>query len=509
MQPPMSSSSTAAPRAPRFQSQRPNEIVLLETRRHWWSWVRWLPISALMVAAGVGAGLLLPLFGGLFVVLGLVFALAFSLYLYAEWINDSIFVTDQRIVFVQRSLLRFSYKVSEIPLTSIQEINADIPNWDLFALAFRYGYIAFRTSGSAGDIKLNMIPDPDGVQDLILKDMREYRAVHSPRQPDDMRRTIERMITPGNAVEAFPAPPRGQAVEPTRAPWSPFVQSFPAENGAVVFRHHWYVWVKMVWLPLLVMIGALVLMAVLLAFGLGAIGFGISFVLFVIGLAWFWWQDTDFRNDYMIMTDETITLLHQRPLWLQNERDVLLLKRVDNIITESQGLINRLLNKGTLRFSLIGSSDYKVFKDIYNPLGVQAELARRQALARDQAALEQQEQQQAVIAQYIQAYHEIMEERGLVAPNAPSPMPSGPSVPPLPQATPRPALSQGRPYQPPLPTQPPPYSMPTPPPTPPSVPPLFQPPPTASAPNPPLEGAPPPPPLFPRPPQRPTNAPGS
>ncbi|MFQ3659041.1 MAG: PH domain-containing protein [Anaerolineae bacterium] len=519
MQPPMPANQTPALR---FHTQRPNEIVLLETRRHWWAWVRWLPVSVLMAAAGVGAGLALPLFGGVFIVLGLVFALAFGLYLYADWINDSIFITDQRVVRIQRNLLRFSQTVSEIPLASIQEINADIPNWDLFALAFHYGYVAVRTSGNAGDVKLSMIPDPDKVQDLILMDMRQYRAAQSRQQgSDEMRRMIERVITPGNAVEAFAAPPRPTTVGPVRAPWSPFIPSYPAENGAIVFRHHWYVWVKMVWLPLLVLIGAFVSLFALQWLGLGAIGFGISFMLFVIGGAWFLWQDTDFRNDYMIVTDNTITLLHQRPLWLQNERDVLLLKRVDNIISEQQGLINQLLNKGTLRFTLIGANEYKTFKDVYNPLGVQAELTRRQGQARQQAALEQQDQQQAIIAQYLQTYHEMMEERGLLPPTQGSPMPTAPSFVPSPMPAPRPALSEGRPYQPHIPTQPPPYQMPqatgsfpvpqaappsasippiSAPPPPPSLPPTFYVPP--SAPSAPPEDAPPPPPLFPRPPSQ-------
>ncbi|XWX03486.1 hypothetical protein VZO05_13350 [Aggregatilineales bacterium SYSU G02658] len=505
MQPPMSPTSPPL----RFQTQRPNEIVLLETRSHWWAWVRWLPISVLMALGGVGAGLLLPLFGGVFIVLGLVFALAFGLYLYADWVNDSIFITDQRVVRIQRNLLRFSQTVSEIPLTSIQEINADIPNWDLFALAFHYGYVVIRTSGSAGDVRLRMIPDPDKVQDLILMDMRQHRAAQGRPDNAEMRRMVERMITPGNAVEAFAAPPRTTTVGPVRMPWSPFIASYPAENGAIVFRHHWYVWVKMVWLPLLVLIGAIVSLFTLQWLGLGVIGFGISLVLFVIGGAWFLWQDTDFRNDYMIVTDNTITLLHQRPLWLQNERDVLLLKRVDNIISESQGLINQILNKGTLRFTLIGANEYKVFKDIYNPLGVQAELTRRQGQARQQAAFDQQDQQQAVIAQYLQAYHEMMEERGLLPPAQSSPMPVSP------MPAPRPTLSQGRPYQPYNPTQPPPYQMPQPasgfsvpqpPPVsaplpPPSVPPPFPAPPSAPAATPPREDAPPPPPLFPRPPQ--------
>ncbi len=454
-----------------FHSQRPGEQVLLETRRHWWSWVRWLPVPVLFLLAGIAGAALLPGLGGLFVLVGLVFGLAFMLFMYADWINDSIIVTDQRIVRITRNLLRFSQQVSEIPLSSIQEINADIPNWDPFALAFHYGFVALKTSGNAGDVTLTMIPNPDGMQDLVLADYSRRQQQIGQQQSLEMRRQLERWVYGGGAQPDFAgtaAAPRATNEPVRNAPWSPFIQSYLTETGAIVFRHHWIVWVRKVFVPLFVLLGAFVSVFVLQALGLGFVGCSISFVLGLIGGLWFWYQDTDFRNDYMIVNDTTVTIYHQRPLWLQNERDVLLLKRVDNIIAESQGLINQLMNKGTLRFALIGSNTYKEFRDIGDPLRIQAELARRQGMAKRQDAEEAAQQQQQLIGQYISMYHEMIgapPPQGAAVPPGYAPQQSYPpaaaAVPPPGSAAPlrdanrppivpqqRPALSQGRPYTP-------------------------------------------------------------
>ena len=461
---------TPARPARRFHSQRVNETVVLETRRHWWAWVRWMPIPIFMVIIGFVLAALLPMFGGVFALIGLIFALAFSVYLYADWANDSIIVTDQRIVRITRNILRFSQQVSEIPLTSIQEINADIPNWDPFALAFNYGFVALRTSGTAGDVTMTMIPDPDGVQDLILTDFSQQQVANTNDHEAEIRRNVERWVTPGNANQEFGQMPRVTNTPVVKqAPWSPFIQTYTIGGGATVYRRHWYVWLKKTMLPLVVLIGAFVTLIVLAATGFGWIGCGISTVIAIIGGAWFWWSDTDFRNDYMIVNDNTITMLHQRPLWLQNERDVLLIKRVDNIIAESQGFFNQLMNKGTIRFELIGGNDYKEFTDISNPLSVHAELTRRQGIAKRQASDDSNNQQQQLIGQYISAYHQMMENQPpqgqQVYGMQPQEIPSAPVGPygtpmvqqqaPLPDANrppivpqQRPSMTQGRPYVP-------------------------------------------------------------
>ena len=104
-------------------------------------------------------------------------------------------------------------------------------------------------------------------------------------------------------------------------------------------------------------------------------------LLLILGAVWFYAADWDWRNDLFIIGSETITLIRQRPLWLQNEVERIRIAQIDNVKSEVYGLINNLLNRGNVRISLIGSDlkDAKVMDSIYDPQEVQAEISRRQA----------------------------------------------------------------------------------------------------------------------------------
>jgi hypothetical protein len=418
----------------RFRTQRPNEKVLLETRRHWWSWVRWLPLPiAFMLICWVLSAILNPLAPALIFV-SVLFPSVFIFYMYLEWSNDSIYVTDSRIVRISRNLLKFSDQISEIPVTSIQEIQADIPNWDPFALLLRYGFIALKTSGNAGDVTLSMIPDPEGMQEIILEDFANIYNQTRQTSDDEIRANLQKWVVQGGAQQPFHQENQLQAnnVPIAPPPFSPFTTQFPTANGGMIYRKHWYIWLSMVLLPIFLIIASIVTFFAISLAGSPTIGFAVGIAMGFAGILWFWWNDYDWRNDYMIVNDNTITIIHQRPLWLQNEKDVLLLRRVDNVIAESQGLFNQLLNKGTLRFALIGGDTYKEFTDVLDPVKMQGELAKRQAMARSQTGNEAQDSQQQMMGQYISMYHEMMG----------APRPQNPNVPMTPQMPANPAQNQ-------------------------------------------------------------------
>jgi hypothetical protein len=361
----------------------------------------------LMVGLWVLSAIFSPL-APFLILMSLIFPTAMGLYLYADWSNDTIFVTDQRIVRETNDILRFSRQVSEIPITSIQEINADIPNWDLFAIAFQYGMIDLKTSGQAGDVKLTMIPNPEGVQSVVINYSRTQQQRLTQQQQDAMRQNVQGWIQQGNAPTPFgDNAPKVNNNNMQPVPWSPFVAFYSDGMGGVVYRKHWLVWLQHVFMSLCLIVGGLIVFFVLALANWGVIGLLVGFGMMLVGGLWFLWSDWDWRNDLMTVTDTTVTIEHQRPLWLQNEKDVILLKRVDNIIAESQGFFNQIVNKGTLRFALIGGDTYKQFTDVARPLDIQAELTRRQGIVKRSQADEQNAQQQQLIGQYISMYHEM------------------------------------------------------------------------------------------------------
>lgn len=430
-----------------FRTQRPNETVLLITRRHWWAWVRWLILPALGL---VGVGIIaanVPTIAVALMAFAVLAFLAFALYAYLEWTNDSIIITDQRIVRITQNLLRFSQQVNDINIASIQEINAEIPPFDPLAWAFGYGYVELKTAGDAGNVALRMIPDPDGVQDLILRDIRQMASMREVQYSQGGTRDAQRWIQRGQLPEPH-QPVNMPNVTSTprleRAPFSPFVSHFTLPNGAVVFRKHWWLWLQGVFTPLLVGLVALIAFVVTLVAGAGGLSSLLTLGVFFVALVWGYWADWDWRNDYMMVTPGTLTIIHQRPFWLQNEREQVLMKQIDNIVSEESGFWNRIWGKGDVRISLIGGNSYKEFRHVRDPQFVQGEIARLQALARGQNAPQAQARPTSNLS-------------GAPNPHAPAPQ----YTPAAPQATPlrdanrppivqqaRPNLSQGRPYTP-------------------------------------------------------------
>jgi hypothetical protein len=455
----------------RFESQRENEEVLLETRRHRWAYLRhfWMP-SLLTIAVWVLTAFV-PSLAIFLILFSLLIFAAFAAYFYLEWANDSVIITSQRVIQITRTILTLRTQQSEINLESIQEVNAQIPSFDIFARIFHYGHIELKTAGSEGNVTLDFIPNPQKVQKLILEDSQRYKQAAQSRERQTMQADINRWINePYRAGQQAPL----QADKPKNAaresklkniynegegPLSPFVSAFPSDSGGIVYRKHWIVWLSAVFVPLVWLMGTLTGALVLLLFGLlqtiGPVAWAMVLLMLLISGIWFYYADWDWRHDYYLVNDNSITFIKQRPLWLQNESEQILLKQVDSVTAEVRGIRQRIFHYGNVRVSLVGADDYKLFGDVANPLKVQSEISRRQQAVKQGNIENQQRQQREVIGEYISVYHQQQQQQteqvnyppqsgaAYMPQHAPMPQPS-----PFGNRPPRPSISRGRPYRP-------------------------------------------------------------
>lgn len=438
-----------------FKGQRENEKVLLLTRRHWWAYMRWMWVPvALMVGLWILAGVL-PDLSIILLPLSLIVGVGAGIMLYLEWANDSVIITTQRIIRIVRTILTFSEVRDEVAISSVQEANADIPGMDPFALLFRYGIVEIRTAGREGNFTLDFMPEPDSVQELIMDDLQYHVQTKDSREQEAMRAELERWLNPNQAQSSTDQSSKKKHQEvdwtPDRGPLSPFQSRFPVVGGGVVFRTHWFIWLRRVFLPLLVMLGALTFMALIMFVSvlqaLGIIGWIGALLAFILGALWFYYVDWDWRNDYYLVTDSSITIVHQRPLWLQNETDQVLLRQVDNVVSETSGIWQRLFNYGNVKIALVGGDEHKLFRSVPHPREIQSEISRRQSAIKQREQQQNQDQQREVIADYLRLYHETY---GQTPPNMASlqnhnaPQAQTQAQPPMPSAS----ISPGRTYQP-------------------------------------------------------------
>jgi hypothetical protein len=409
-----------------FKGQRPTEIIVRAWRRHWWWWVRltWIPF-ALFVALGVGGAVTLTTSGGLGIAL---LALAFVVgggvlyYIYAEWKDDALILTSERLVKIHNNLLTFTKSLNEIPLERVLEVRSDIPMGSVSARLFKFGTVLIKTAGESGNLQVDMIPRPESVQAVIFAERDRFRQVIEQRSRSAVRADVERALGIANPGAAAQSGTPGASSAPGDVKRSGtqglvFARTrFINEGGEVVYRKHFTVWLSHILLPSVLILAGVVL-AITALLGSSALMSNVPALvalpaaagIVLIGLLWFYWSDWDWRNDTVTINPQSITIIHKRPLWIQNQIDRISLTQIDNVISDVEGLVPNLLNRGDVRVFLVGAEKPKVIDSIYAPQEMHAEISRRQAELKNKQQQEQSKQQRDAIADYLRAYHETMQ----------------------------------------------------------------------------------------------------
>ncbi|QPC82262.1 cyclic nucleotide-binding domain-containing protein [Phototrophicus methaneseepsis] len=410
-----------------FEGQRPNEVVLLKTHRHVWALLRWVPIPAIAALGMFMLAFTVRELAALFILAGLILPLLLLYYIFLEWQNDEIIITDQRVIQKRRTILTFRRSFNELSLDSVQETSVTMPPNPL-AFALKYGTLELKTSGSAGNVALAMMPNPEAVEDLLINQYQRRKTEQVYQGADLMWSDVQSMGGAGHAHNDPNLLPRARVPRTIRykedanfddtpeeevarkMPFSPFVSQFTIEEG-VVFRKHWSLWFRMVAPAMLMILAAIAAFIISLPFGLGVIGMAVGIVLLIIALAVFWFRDLDWRNDYMLVNDAMVLFVHQRPLWLQNERDLVLLSQVDNVIAEMNGVSQQLLDYGDIRLSLVGADQHKEFHTVPRPRVVQEHIMLRQAQLRTMQNQARQDSQRNILSEFIAAYQMDQQEQ--------------------------------------------------------------------------------------------------
>ncbi len=403
-----------------MRGQRPDERLLHMFRPHWWSLTRlaWIPL--LMVLVGLVLALVLGRSSGLgaVTVLGVSVILAglTTIYGYTEWRDDALYVSDQRVVRVRNVIIAFQQAIIEIPLERVTGVSWSVPTLDVMARLYNYGTVTVQTTSESANVSLSYVQRPEQVQKEIFSVRDRVLRERTNATEAQVRDQVASALGLEGAPIGAPAV-ASTATRPARydvPPQGPFFarMRFMDSRGDVVYRHHWTTWIGRVALPSLVLTVVLIIGSLLLA---SQQGIDPVLVLILMGACliaggiWFYLSDWDWRNDLLVLGRETVSIIHRRPLWLQNEVDTLRLVQVDNVISDIRGPINTLLNRGRVELSLVGSDTRKVFERMYDPTGLQLEVSRRQAEIKRESSQGQLEHQQDATLRMLQAYHEMMQ----------------------------------------------------------------------------------------------------
>ncbi len=365
-----------------FRGQRRGERVLTLRRRHPWAWGHnafWPVLLALLLiiaaAAAPNVALALALAGGALFLPGL-----WLLYLVAEWHNDHLIITDQRVIRREKTILAFEETLAELPLESVHEVTFSIPTRDTFARVFNYGTVFIRTAGDSGNMTLPMMSRPDGLQQLLLRNQLEFQRRLKERAQAAVEEDMETLLL-GGPLSPLPAPPGYSS----HAAPGLLSTRFSDPQGNIVYRKHLSVWLAHIFLPLVVLLGATALFLIQLlpdvATDFGLAGLIASACGIAAGVLWLYWSDWDWRNDMLFIGQTTLRIIHRRPMWLQDENEQFLLSQVDSVTINRNGPLNMLVNRGDLLISLIGDDHGAEhnFSGVGRPLTVQDEISGQRA----------------------------------------------------------------------------------------------------------------------------------
>lgn len=159
-----------------FPSQKKEEQVFLLLRRHWFTYVAFLAIAAVMslpLLFLIIYWLMNPdyfsnIIADIAVLAGssyLMFIIALLMYGFIDYYLDVYIVTNERIVSVEQDGF-FKRKISELYLSNVQDVNAQVNG--PFATFINYGDINIQTAGERPNFIFKSIPRPYRISKIIV-----------------------------------------------------------------------------------------------------------------------------------------------------------------------------------------------------------------------------------------------------------------------------------------------------------------------------------------------------
>lgn len=114
-----------------------------------------------------------------------VYLLCIYIFFYTQFIAyylDIWVITNERMIDVEQFGL-FSRSVSELELSQIQDVTADVHG--IFATFFNYGDVSIKTASSTASIIARQVPNPNHVRETLIKlaDSDRRTHTHNPNPP--------------------------------------------------------------------------------------------------------------------------------------------------------------------------------------------------------------------------------------------------------------------------------------------------------------------------------------
>jgi hypothetical protein len=394
-----------------------DEYVHVMTRRH--PAILWSKI-ALPILAGVGAVLFSALvqwvwlpeqvYGWITFAIGLPAALIWFIWSYIDWRNDYFIVTNKRVVWIEK--IAFIYESrQEAPLRTIMSVGI---HRSRIGTALGFGDVVVTTY--VGTIRLREIAHTETTAMLIESYWHRSESMNRREEGLMMERKLqEKLDLPydeGDLSWDDEPPVKEEIPADTKEPgflawlFSDFIRLRFEQDGAITYRKHWFVLIRYMWLPVLLMLIAIVAAVLRLGGMLAFVPITTTMVLILLSMfaifLWMLYVYVDWRNDIFTITLDQIIDLDRKPLGKVRRRSAPL-ENVLSIEYERLGLWGYLFNFGTV-YIVVGTMRLS-FDHVYNPSEVQEDIFYRMGERLEKVRQFDIDAERERVSEWIASYH--------------------------------------------------------------------------------------------------------
>ncbi len=387
--------------------------------------VAWLGIFIILAATRIDTASF-RLAVGWFGTAGVGMAVLWAVYRYYDWGNDYYIITDERIVWLERTIGIYDSR-QEAPLVAIKSgetKSGQIGRW--------FGFGDVITETFMGQIFFRHVGKPAEIKNLID---REHKLAIEHQATTDIH-TIEGKIRqkidpaqaatlPVAAIGTSPPVPSGASMQELQLvpeklnPWQALLARFQMRresNGIITYRKHLYILFRMTLAPAACFSGATFgtiilyswrdqqLVNLLTPHTIVLVGSG----LIVLAGLWWLYRFIDWSNDIYRLTPDKIIDSERKPLGTELTKSAPL-ENIIGLDYERLGLLGVMLNFGNVVIN-IGTENKFIFYGIHNPAAAQRDIFNYMYERRHRKQQSDTQQEQERVSNYIAAYHRQAED---------------------------------------------------------------------------------------------------
>ena len=286
-------------------------------------------------------------------------------YLWFDWRNDLLLITNKRVVLEERTLA-LGYRYQTITLERVQNVNVQQNG---FQKLLDYGRVNIQAAAPSRPIMFNPSDRARVLQEYLLGELKREKREQEARLRDVV---VQRRLDP-KSVPPDPMPEPHAAIQGEPGllqalfPFAPIV-----DNGTITWHRHWTILLKQIAVPLVALVGWGVAVVALQGANVLA-GFLVPlFVVLLIAIVGYTaWQYDDWRNDIYVLEPTRIIDLERLPLGLYEDRREALLSAIQNVDVESPSLWSRIFGYGNVQIETAGATGNFTFDHVSDPKDVQ------------------------------------------------------------------------------------------------------------------------------------------